>query len=102
VRMKGHRSVKPERVRYDSNDSEGIRSDGSSSGSSSLNTSLSAGRITEDERLSPEEAEKLMDEFLATFSSHGTDISGGWPEIQKGKMASVESDDSDEDDLKDA
>jgi hypothetical protein len=94
--------MKPERVRYDSNDSEGIRSDGSNPGSSSLDTSLSAGRSPENERLSPEEAEKLMDEFLATFSSYGTDISGGWPEIQKGKMASVESDDSDEDDLKDA
>jgi hypothetical protein len=39
-----------------------------------------------------------MDEFLATFSSDGTGFSGGWPEIKRGKMASVE---SDEDDVRD-
>ena len=91
--MKVH-AVIPARLGYDS---EGISRGGSSSGS----TSLSAKRSTEDEKLSPEEAEKLMDEFLATFSSDGTDISGGWPETQRGKIASVESDEADEDDLRD-
>jgi hypothetical protein len=42
-----------------------------------------------------------MDEFLATFSSDGTEISCGWPEIQRGKMASVESDESGEDEMRD-
>jgi hypothetical protein len=91
--MKRH-AVIPARLGYDS---EGISRGGSSCGS----TSLSAKGSTEDEKLSPEESEKLIDEFLAAFSSDGTDISGGWPEIQRGKMASVESDEADENDLRD-
>jgi hypothetical protein len=83
--MKRH-AVIPARLGYDS---EGISRGGSSCGS----TSLSAKGSTEDE--------KLIDEFLAAFSSDGTDISGGWPEIQRGKMASVESDEADENDLRD-
>jgi hypothetical protein len=47
-----------------------------SGGSGSESSTLSAEGSTEDKKLSPEEAEKLMDEFLATCSSDGIDISG--------------------------
>jgi hypothetical protein len=73
VRMRRARRPGPPRPGIVGYDSRGDNSDRNGSESSTL----SAEGSTEDEKLSPEEAEKLMDKFLATFSSDGIEISGG-------------------------